>query len=481
MHATQLLINGEWVDTSGGARGETINPATGEVIGTFAEATSVDVDAAVVSARVGFESDAWQGMSPDSRGRLLWRVAELIETNAEEIAALETLDQGQPTSVSTNLSVPLAAQVFRYYAGFATKIEGKVSPVSIPNQLSYQQRVPLGVTGLITPWNFPLDIAAWKLAPALATGNAAILKPAEQTPLSAVRLVELCQEAGVPAGVVSLLTGGPEVGKDLVAHDGVDKISFTGSTAVGQEIVKTVSRDLKRVGLELGGKAPSIICDDADIDAAVAGNLQGALFNTGQACGAFTRFFVHRRKVDEFTSKLASAADSLRIGPGQDPETVIGPLVSEEHLGRVADYVKSGNDEGAQLVTGGERVMGALEKGYFFRPTVFTEVTDAMTIAREEIFGPVLSIMPFDDMDEAISRANNTDYGLAAVVWTKDLAAAHTLPQRIHAGTVFVNQLPLIDPGAPWGGFGLSGWGRELGAYSIDEYTETKSIFINLG
>ncbi|MFC8669916.1 aldehyde dehydrogenase family protein [Streptomyces sp. NPDC057199] len=481
MYTTQLLINDKWVDASDGATGETINPATGAVIGTFAEATSTDVDEVVTSARVGFESDAWQGMSPDMRGRLLWRVAELIEANAEELAALETLDQGQPTSVSTNLSVPLAAQVFRYYAGFTTKIEGKVSPVSIPNQLTYQQRVPLGVAGLITPWNFPLDIAAWKLAPALATGNAAILKPAEQTPLSTARLVELCREAGVPAGVVSLLTGGAEVGRALVAHSGVDKISFTGSTAVGQEIVKTVSRDLKRVGLELGGKAPSIVCDDADIDAAVAGNLQGALFNTGQACGAFTRFFVHRKKVDEFTSKIASAADSLRIGPGQDPETVVGPLVSEEHLERVAAYVKSGSDEGAQLVTGGGRVMGSLEKGYFFRPTVFTGVTDAMTIAREEIFGPVLSIMPFDDMDEAISRANNTDYGLVAVVWTKDLATAHTLPRQIHAGTVFVNQLPLIDPGAPWGGLGLSGWGRELGAYSIDEYTETKSVFINLG
>ncbi|WP_216897520.1 aldehyde dehydrogenase family protein [Nocardia alni] len=480
MRAAQLLIDNSWTDASTGATGTTINPATGEPIGSFAEATAADVDSAVESARRGFESDDWQGMSPDVRGKLLWRIAELIDENAVELAALETLDQGQPTFISTGVSVPLAAQVFRYYAGYTTKIEGKVSPVSIPNQLSYQTRVPLGVTGLITPWNFPLDIAAWKLAPALATGNAAILKPAEQTPLSTAYLVELCVRAGVPSGVVTLLTGGPDVGKALVAHRGVDKVSFTGSTAVGQEIVKAASGDLKRVGLELGGKAPSIVCADADIDAAVLGNLQGALFNTGQACGAFTRFYVHRSKVDEFTSKLVAAADALRIGPGQDPDTVVGPLVSAEHLGRVESYVASGKAEGAELVTGGERVGGELERGFFYRPTVFTEVRDTMTIAREEIFGPVLSVMPFDDMDEVVARANDTDYGLAAVVWTRDLKTAHNLPKRIHAGTIFVNQLPLIDPGSPWGGFGMSGWGREMGEYSIDEFTEPRTVFINL-
>ncbi|MEU3855163.1 aldehyde dehydrogenase family protein [Streptomyces sp. NPDC029554] len=481
MHATQLLIDNEWVDASTGAVGTNVNPATGDPIGTYADAAATDVDTAVASARKGFESDEWQSMSPDHRGKLLWRIGELIEENAEELAALETLDQGQPTFVSTNISVPLAAQVFRYYAGYTTKIEGKVSPVSIPDQLSYQTRVPLGVTGLITPWNFPLDIAAWKLAPALATGNAAILKPAEQTPLSTAYLARLCVEVGVPAGVVTLLTGGPDAGKALVAHPGVDKISFTGSTAVGQEIVKTSARDLKRLSLELGGKAPSIICADADLDAAVIGNLQGGLFNTGQACGAFTRFLVHRSKVDEFATKIAAAADSLKIGPGQDPATVVGPLVSNEHLRRVAGYVKSGIDEGAQLVTGGERVGGELEKGFFYRPTVFTGVKDDMTIAREEIFGPVLSIMPFDDMDEAIARANNTQYGLVAALWTQDLRTAHSLPKQIHAGTVFVNQIPLIDPGSPWGGFGMSGWGREMGSYSIDEFTEPQTVFINLG
>lgn len=480
MQSTQLLIADEWVPASDGCTGETVNPATNRVIGTFAEATTSDVDAAVAAARAGFESDAWQGMSPDQRGRLLWRVAELLERDAEEIAALETLDQGQPTFISAGINVPLSAQVFRYYAGFATKIEGKVSPVSIPGNLTYQRRVPIGVCALITPWNFPLAIAAWKLAPALATGNSVILKPAEQTPLSTVRLVELCREAGIPPGVVNLLTGGPDVGKALVTHRGVDKVSFTGSTEVGQQIVRASADDLKRTTLELGGKAPSIVVADADIDAAVLGNLQGAIFNTGQACGAYTRFFVHRSRVDEFTSKLATAADGLPIGPGQDPNTVVGPLVSQEHLDRVAAYVESGRSEGAELVTGGARAGGNLAEGFFYRPTVFANVRDDMTIAREEIFGPVLAVMPYDDIDEVVTRANDTDYGLVAVLWTKDLVTAHTLPPRLRFGTVFVNQLPLIDPGAPWGGFGLSGWGRELGEYSIDGFTEVQSTFVNL-
>jgi acyl-CoA reductase-like NAD-dependent aldehyde dehydrogenase len=481
MQSAQLLIGDEWVSASDGATSETIDPATNTVIGTFAEATGSDVDAAVASARVGFESDAWQGMTPDQRGKVLWRIAELLERDADQIAALETLDQGMPSFVSGGINLPLAAQVFRYYAGFATKIEGKVSPISIPGNLTYQRRVPLGVCALITPWNFPLAIAAWKLAPALATGNAVILKPAEQTPLSTVRLVEICREAGVPAGVVNLLTGGPEVGKALVNHRGVDKISFTGSTEVGQYIARASADDFKRTTLELGGKAPSILCADADIDAAVMGNVQGALFNTGQACGAYTRFFVHSSRVDEYTTKLAAAASSLTIGPGHKADTIVGPLVSQEHLDRVDSYVQSGRDQGAELITGGSRVDGDLADGFFYRPTVFGGVKDDMTIAREEIFGPVLSVMAYDDIDEAVARANDTDFGLVAVLWTKDLATAHTLPPRLRFGTVFVNQLPLIDPGAPWGGFGMSGWGRELGEYSIDGFTETQSTFVNLG
>lgn len=477
---TQLLIGDQWVDSATGETGETVDPATGDPIGTFAEAAAADVDAAVTAARAAFEADAWRALTPDARGRMLWRLADLIERDAAELAALETLDQGQTAFVASVITVPLAAQVFRYYAGYATKIEGKVSPVSIPGNLSYQLRVPIGVAGLITPWNFPLAIAAWKLAPALAAGNTVILKPAEQTPLTTVKLAALAREAGIPAGVVNLLTGGPEVGRALVAHPGVDKISFTGSTEVGQEILRASAGNLKRVSLELGGKAPSIVFPDADIDAAVAGNLQGALFNTGQACGAYTRFFVHRSRVDEFTAKISQAAASLPIGPGSDPNTVVGPLVSEEHLGRVAGYVESGKAQGAELVTGGERVDGALGSGFFYRPTVFTGVQDSFRIAREEIFGPVLSILPYDDVEEVIARANDTDYGLVAVLWTNDLKTAHTVAPRVRAGTVFVNQLPLIDPGSPWGGFGKSGWGRELGGYSIDEFTETQSIFINL-
>jgi acyl-CoA reductase-like NAD-dependent aldehyde dehydrogenase len=481
MQSTQLLIANEWVDASDGRTSTTSNPATNEIIVAFAEATAADVDAAVAAARAGFESDAWQGMTPDERGRLLWRIADLLERDADEIAALETLDQGQPIFMSSGVNLPLAAQVFRYYAGYPTKLAGKVAPLSIPGNLSYQRRVPLGVCALITPWNFPFAIAAWKLAPALATGNAVILKPAEQTPLSTVRLVEICREAGVPAGVVNLLTGGPDVGKALVAHPGVDKVSFTGSTEVGQHIVRASADNLKRVGLELGGKAPSIICADADIDAAVDGNLRGAVFNTGQACGAYTRFFVHRSRVDEFTSKLAAAADALAIGPGHDPNTVIGPLVSQEHLDRVHAYVESGQSQGAELVTGGARVGGELSAGFFYRPTVFAGVRDDMIIARDEIFGPVLAVMAYDDEDEVVTRANDTDYGLVAVLWTKDLATAHALPPRLRFGTVFVNQLPLIDPASPWGGFGMSGWGREFGEYSIDAFTETQSTFLNLG
>lgn len=481
MHTeTRLLIGPDWVDAQGGRTSETFDPATGRAIGTFAEASGSDVDAAVSAARAAFESPAWRGMTPDERGRILWRISELIDRDAEEIAALETSDQGQPLSMSRGVNVTLAAQVFRYYAGFATKIEGKLSQVSIPHQLAYTRREAVGVVALITPWNFPFAIAAWKLAPALATGNAVILKPAEQTPLSTVWLAELCREAGVPAGVVNCLTGGPEVGKALVAHRDVDKVSFTGSTSVGQDIVRNSAGNLKRVSLELGGKASSIVAKDADIDSVITGNLQGALFNTGQACGAYTRFFVDRSRVDEFTEKIALAADSLVIGPGKDLDTVIGPLISDEHLAKVAGYVASGRAEGAELITGGERVAGALEDGFFYRPTVFANVRDEMKIAREEIFGPVLSILAYDELDEVIARANSTDYGLASVVWTSDLKTAHRVAEEVRAGIVFVNQLPLIDPGSPWGGFGLSGWGREMGSFAIDAFTETKSVFLNL-
>lgn len=481
LEPTQLLIDGRLVDASDKQTSTTVDPATKTVLTTAAEASATDVDDAVAAARAAFVSPAWRSMSNDERGRLLWRVADLIERDADELARLETLDQGQPLSMSRDVNVAMAAQVFRYYAGWATKVEGKVSAVSAPNALHYTRREPLGVCALITPWNVPLAIAAWKMAPALSCGNTVVVKPAEQTPLTTLKLGRICLEAGIPAGVVNVITGGPAVGRALVAHPDVDKVSFTGSTAVGQEIGSVAAlTNLKKVSLELGGKAPSIVAPGANIDAAVEGNLQGALFNTGQACGAYTRFFVHRSDVDEFTSKIVQAARALTIGPGLTPGNTLGPLISEEHLGRVGGYVASGVQEGAQLLLDGRHPQGdGLDAGWFFGPTVFGDVTDEMTIAREEIFGPVLSIMTYDDIDEAVTRANDSRYGLAAVVWTDNLVTAHGLTERLHAGTVFVNQLPLIDPAGCWGGFGMSGWGREMGEFAIDEFTGTKGVWIN--
>jgi aldehyde dehydrogenase (NAD+) len=476
----QLLIGGHWVPAADGAEFKTYNPASGEPLGIAADAGQADVDAAVAAARKALSDPAWNQMVPAARGRLLWKIADLIEANADELARLETLDQGQPLGVAKMVSLGMAADVFRYYAGWCTKIEGKTSAVSIPGTMHYTRREPVGVCALITPWNFPLMIAAWKLAPALACGNTVVLKPAEQTPLTTVALARLCVEAGVPAGVVNCLTGGPIAGQALSEHPDIDKVSFTGSTDVGKKILVAASGNLKRVTLELGGKAPSVIARDADIDAAVVGNLQGALLNSGQVCAAYTRFYVDSKRVDEFTEKIAAAASSLPIGPGISEQTVVGPLMSQEQVDRVAQYVDLGVQQGAQLVAGGQRPDGDLANGYFFRPTVFGGVTDDMAIAREEIFGPVLSILSYDDPEELATRANDTDYGLAACIWTKDLTTAHNLAAQIRAGSVFVNMLPFLDPAAPWGGYGSSGWGREMGEYAIDEFTETKGIWINL-
>lgn len=481
MKNTELLIAGRWRPASEGSTREISDPASGEAIGFAAEATQEDVNDAVEAAEEAVWSSEWASMTADARGRLLWRVAELIERDADQIAHIETLDQGQPMSMSRDVNIPLAAQVFRYYAGFATKLEGRVSQISIPDHLAYTRREPVGVVGIITPWNVPFAIAAWKMAPALATGNAVVVKPSELTSLSTVWLVKLCVEAGIPAGVVNLVTGGTQVGKALVNHAGVNKVSFTGSTEVGREIVRNSADDLKRVSLELGGKAPSIVTPEVNVDSVVQGNLQGALFNSGQACGAYTRFYVHESIAEEFTTKIAAAAEGLSVGPGERADTFLGPLISQEHLDKVHSLVESGTAEGAALVTGGERLGGELERGWFYKPTVFSGVTENMRIAREEIFGPVLSIFTYSDFDEAVERANDSKYGLASVVWTNDLKTAHRAGEKIRAGTVFVNQLPLIDPGAPWGGFGLSGWGREMGSYAIDAFTEIKSVVVNLG
>lgn len=479
--ATKLFINGEWTSASGGTIAS-YNPATEEVLEHVGFANKADVDTAVNAAQAAFNHPQWRDMLPAARAKLLFRLADLIDAHADELAELETRDQGQPIGISRNISVSGAAEHFRYYAGWVTKIEGHTAPISFPDTLHYTRREPIGVCALITPWNFPLMILSWKLAPALATGNTVVIKPAEQTPLTSIRLVELAEEAGFPAGVINLVTGDGSTGRALVDHPRVDKVSFTGSTAVGRSIVAgSAASNLKKITLELGGKAPSIIAADADIDAAVGGNLAGGLLNSGQVCAAYTRFYVNRKREDEFVAKMAAGVQSMKVGPGMDPSSQLGPLVSAEHLAHVEQLVAAGRSEGAELITGGAR---AADTGYFYQPTVFAGVKDSMVIATKEVFGPVLSIMAYEDDDELqvlIDRANDTEYGLAATVWTKDITTAHRLVNGIRAGAIFVNMPPVPDMAAPWGGFKTSGWGNEMGPYAIDAYTQTKGVWMHHG
>jgi acyl-CoA reductase-like NAD-dependent aldehyde dehydrogenase len=477
----KMLIKGQWVESASGKTFDVFNPASGEVLARVAEGDREDINRAVAAARKAFESGAWSRMIASQRGRLLWKLADLIERNADELALLETLDNGKPIRYSRSIDVPQAADHFRYFAGWASKLEGNTIPVSIPNMFTYTLREPLGVVGQIIPWNFPLQMAAWKLAPALACGNTVILKPAEQTPLTALRLGELICEAGFPPGVVNIVPGfGNTAGASLVEHPEVDKIAFTGSTEVGKKILRSSADTLKKVTLELGGKSPNIIFPDADLPAAIQGALRAIFFNQGQVCTAGSRLFIHKSVYDEVVDGLSVAASKMKQGPGIDPTTELGPLISQEQLERVLGYVEGGKCEGATITTGGARSNMEQFPGYFMQPTVFEKVSDEMTIAREEIFGPVVVTQPFEDVQEVVTRANKSIYGLAAGVWTSDVKKVHKMAGLLKAGVVWVNTYNVFDAAAPFGGYKQSGSGREMGHAVLDAYTQIKTVWVNL-
>ncbi len=474
--ATKLLINNRWVPAESGKTFATINPSTGEEICQIAEADAADVEKAVKAARHAFEHGPWRKMPASERGRLINRLADLIETHADELARLESVDNGKPFTIAKAVDVAATVGCFRYFAGWSDKIHGKTIPID-GDYFCYTRHEPVGVVGQIIPWNFPMLMLAWKLAPALATGNTVIMKPAEQTPLSALRIGELLLEAGFPEGVVNMLPGyGPTAGAAIANHMDVDKVAFTGSTEVGHLIMRAAAdSNLKRVTLELGGKSPNIVFADTDLDEAVEGAHFGLFFNHGQCCCAGSRVFVEEKIYDKFVEKSGIRASNRTVGDPFDPTTEQGPQVDHAQFDKVMDYIGSGRKEGAKLVCGGERVG---DKGYFIQPTVFADVQDDMKIAKEEIFGPVMSIIPFKSVEEVVARANRTEYGLAAAVWTRDIKKAHSIADNVRAGTVWVNCYNVLDPRSPFGGFKQSGIGRELGEYGLQQYTEVKSVII---
>ncbi|WP_088288239.1 aldehyde dehydrogenase [Kineosporia sp. A_224] len=482
-----LFVDGTWRPALSGRTTDSVDPATGLPLARLAVASTADVDLAVDAARRALADPRWRDLSPLQRGDLLYRLAELVEAHADELAVIESLDNGKPVAVAKAVDTGTTAKLFRYFAGWPSKLEGATIPVSPRGGLrilNYTVHEPVGVVGAIVPWNFPVSMAAWKLAPALAAGNTVVLKPALETSLSTLRLAELVAEAGFPPGVVNVVTGdGAEVGGAIAAHPGVDKVAFTGSTQVGRSVTTAALGNMKKVSLELGGKSPHVVLPDADPVVVAEAACDAIFFNQGQTCTAGSRLYVHSDLYDAVMSAVVEQARRIVVGPGLDPRTQMGPLVSRRQLGTVSDYISSGLEQGATLATGGGRpsgLDGALAGGYFLEPTVLTRTTHAMRVVQEEIFGPVLVAMPWDDLDDLVVKANDTPYGLSAGIWTNDLTRAHRVAAAIKAGTVWVNCYNLTDPASPFGGYKQSGWGREMGRAVLEQYTETKSVWVNL-